>query len=87
MDPRVQKVYPSAVFKRLVDNPNNYDGQVSMPFLIKMCFTKKQQYNWLTVLAFVISAGCEGCTLITTLPQGGRTKWAIITITLFMDIQ
>ena len=43
MDPRVLKIYPSAVSRRLVDNPNNYDGQVSMPFLIKMCFTKKQQ--------------------------------------------
>ena len=44
---RVLKIYPSAVSKRLVDNPNNYDGQVSMPFLIKMCFTKKQQNNML----------------------------------------
>ena len=23
---------------------DNYDGQVSMPFLIKMCFTKKHQF-------------------------------------------
>ena len=49
MDPRVVKIYPLAVSRRLVDNLNNYDGQVSMPFLIKMCFTKKQQvyYNLL----------------------------------------
>ena len=45
MDPRVLKIYPSAVSRRLVDNQNNYDGQVSMPFLIKMCFTKKQQID------------------------------------------
>ena len=25
-------------------NSDNYDGQVSMPFLLKMCFAKEQQF-------------------------------------------